>query len=89
MNKFNDAITIIVIEVESRGYELMGVKPVSIHPDECGQLFVILVKRDDCRYVIWSVTVRDSNPDFYWGNYFDGDNDHNTFIKALQKFNSK
>ena len=89
MNKFNDAITKIVIEVEKRGYELMGVKPVSTHPDEYGQQFVILVKRDDCRYVIWSVTVRNTTTDFYWGNYFDGTNDHDTFNKALEGFNSK
>lgn len=58
MNKFNESVTKIVIEVETRGYELMGVKPSSIHPDEYGELFVILVKRDEGRYVIWSATVQ-------------------------------
>lgn len=87
--KFNENITKIATEVEKRGYELMGVKPSSIHPDEYGELFDILVKRGGGSYVIWSVTVRDSNPDFYWGNYFDGDSDRVVFFKALQKFNSK
>ena len=87
--KFNENVTKIVEEVEKRGYELMGVKPSSIHPDEYGELFDILVKRDSGRYVVWSVTVRDSNPDFYWGSYFDGTNDHDTVLKALQKFNNK
>lgn len=89
MKKFNNAITEIAEEVERRGYELMGVKPSSIHPDEYGELFDILVKRDSGRYVVWSVTVIGNIPDFYWGTYFDGDNDRDIFFKALQRFNSK
>lgn len=93
MKPINQSMISVAAALEVRGYELIAIKALSTHPEDFDNKFILLARRSESNYVVWSCTVTDYGVDTYWGTYIDDYTKYKTdtemFKAAIKVFNEK